>query len=178
MHFPSHCVFSHIFVSATCGQARCRQGVCMPRSAHPSSTLCCLALHSVALQSAAITPLLQLHRDAFSPTLPLLYRPPQQPAPDDLLALVREEARKCSLSRLRNLVKKQDPSVPWYAFSRKRLEEWLVDHCPISVFGVIENHRCAYELCRTPTRSSGGWFTIKTSTRAGGRDWSMCVAAF
>jgi hypothetical protein len=40
-----------------------------------------LLFNSVALQSAAITPLLQLHHDAFSLTLLLLNHPLQQPAP-------------------------------------------------------------------------------------------------
>jgi hypothetical protein len=75
-------------------------------------------------------------------------------APYDPRALVREEARKCSLTRLRNLVKKQDPSVPWYAFSRKKLQEWLVEHCTISVFGVKHPKK---EKVATPITSTGDW---------------------
>ena len=51
-------------------------------------------------------------------------------------ALVLEEARKCSLTRLRNLVKKQDPSVAWYAFGRKSAEDWLAKNATIAVFGL------------------------------------------
>ena len=51
-------------------------------------------------------------------------------------ALVLGEARQCSLTRLRNLVKKQDPSVAWYVFGRKKAQDWLADNATIAVFGL------------------------------------------
>jgi hypothetical protein len=110
----------------------------------------CLPLfpyHSKAqLSHRSLNFIATLSLQVLRPTIPLLNRPPQQPD-HDMQALVREEARKCSLTRLRNLVNKQDPSVPWYA-SRKRLQEWLVEHCTISVFGrngcsKMQSHRAA-----------------------------------
>jgi len=56
--------------------------------------------------------------------------------PQAAKALVLEEARKCSLKRLRNLVKKQAPSVAWYAFGRKSAQDWLAVNATIAVFGL------------------------------------------
>jgi hypothetical protein len=70
-------------------------------------------------------------------------------------ALVLEEARKCSLTRLRNLVKKQDPSVAWYAFGRTNLQNWLADNATMSVFGLKTQGKL--QKVATPITSTGDW---------------------
>jgi hypothetical protein len=76
-------------------------------------------------------------------------------APHDPRALVLEEARKCSLTRLRNLVKKQDPSVAWYAFGRTNLQNWLADNATMSVFGLKTQGKL--QKVATPITSTGDW---------------------
>jgi hypothetical protein len=71
-------------------------------------------------------------------------------------ALVLEEARKCSLERLRNLVRKQDPSgVAWYAFGRTNLQNWLADNATMSIFGLKTQGK--FQKVATPTTSTGDW---------------------
>ena len=71
-------------------------------------------------------------------------------------ALVLEEARKCSLPRLRNLVRKQDPSgVAWYVFGRTKLQNWLADNATMSVFG-LKTHGKLQKVA-TPITSTGDW---------------------